>query len=224
MPNPVKTAQHAKGLPSFGATAKALLQAHPANDWGMKPRSLETQIGKLNKGEITWWNNHVEVAEALGELLDLSLTDLGLHGKAAANSAFSFSEFPGLNPLDLRREKPWKIGEAQADKKPREDSYGKPTLDEWLNPEPTQWRPPYEHHWLCVAEALEKRLLTQRLATTSPYRVVFTQTLEAASAELENVKPLICNRPAKSSCRGESGYGWFETGVYVGGAQAGRQR
>ena len=33
-----------------------------------------------------------------------------------------------------------------------------------------------------------------------------------------------CNRPAKSSCRGESGYGWFETGVYVGGAQAGRQR
>ena len=31
-------------------------------------------------------------------------------------------------------------------------------------------------------------------------------------------------RPAKSSCRGESGYGWFETGVYVGGAQAGRQR
>ncbi len=191
MPNPVKTAQHAKGLPSFGATAKALLQAHPANDWGMKPRSLETQIGKLNKGEITWWNNHVEVAEALGELLDLSLTDLGLHGKAAANSAFSFSEFPGLNPLDLRREKPWKIGEAQADKKPREDSYGKPTLDEWLNPEPTQWRPPYEHHWLCVAEALEKRLLTQRLATTSPYRVVFTQTLEAASAELENVKPLI---------------------------------
>ena len=32
------------------------------------------------------------------------------------------------------------------------------------------------------------------------------------------------NRPAKSSCRGESGYGWFETGVYVGGAQAGRQR
>ena len=32
------------------------------------------------------------------------------------------------------------------------------------------------------------------------------------------------NRPAKSSCRGESGYGWFETAVYVGGAQAGRQR
>ena len=32
------------------------------------------------------------------------------------------------------------------------------------------------------------------------------------------------NRPAKSSCRGETGYGWFDTGVYVGGAQAGRQR
>ena len=32
------------------------------------------------------------------------------------------------------------------------------------------------------------------------------------------------NRPAKSSCRGETGYGWFETAVYVGGAQAGRQR
>ena len=47
MPNPVKTAQSAKGFPSFGATAKALLNAHPDNDWGMKPRSLETQIGKL---------------------------------------------------------------------------------------------------------------------------------------------------------------------------------
>ena len=32
------------------------------------------------------------------------------------------------------------------------------------------------------------------------------------------------NRPAKSSCRGETGYGWFDTGVYVGCAQAGRQR
>lgn len=191
MPNPVKTAQSAKGFPSFGATAKALLNAHPDNDWGMKPRSLETQIGKLDKGEITWWTNHVEVAKALGALLNLSLQDLGLHGNANAKFQFSFSEFPGLKPLDLRREKPWQLGEAVADEKPKEDRLSKPTLDEWLNPEPTQWQPPYEHHWLYMADALEKRLFTQHLATTSPYRVVFTRTLEAASAELENVKPLI---------------------------------
>lgn len=191
MLNPVKTAQRAKGLASFGATAQALLNAHPENNWGMKPRSLETQIGKLDKGEITWWTNHVEVAQALGALLDLPLQDLGLHGNANAKFQFSFSEFPSLKPLDLRREKPWQLGEAIADEKPKDDRLSKPTLDEWLNPEPTQWRPPYEHHWLYVADALEKQLFTQHLAITSAYRVVFTRTLEAASAELENVKPLI---------------------------------
>jgi hypothetical protein len=191
MPNPVKTAQSAKGLPSFGATAQALLKAHPANDWGMKPRSLETQIGKLDRGEITWWINHAEVAKALGALLDLSLPDLGLHGNADAKFQFSFAEFPGLEPLDLRREKPWKLGEAIADEKPKENGFGKPTLDEWLNPEPNQWHPPNKHHWLYVPDGLEKRLFTQHLAITSAYRVVFTRTLEAASAELEKVKPLI---------------------------------
>mgnify|MGYP000852536179 CR=1 FL=1 len=191
MLNPVKTAQRAKGLPSFGATAQALLKAHPNNDWGMKPRSLETQIGKLDKGEITWWTNHVEVAKALGALLDLPLQDLGLHGNANAKFQFSFAEFPGLEPLDLRREKPWQLGEAIADEKPKDDRLSKPTLNEWLNPKPNQWRPPNKHHWLYVPDGLEKRLFTQHLDITSAYRVVFTRTLEAVSAELENVKPLI---------------------------------
>ena len=64
MPSTIKTAQRAQGFSSFGATAKALLNAHPDNHWGMQPRSLETQIGKLDRGEITWWTNHDEVAQA----------------------------------------------------------------------------------------------------------------------------------------------------------------
>ncbi len=191
MPSTIKTAQRAQGFSSFGATAKALLNAHPDNHWGMQPRSLETQIGKLDRGEITWWTNHDEVAQALSALLDLPLQDMGLHGNTDAKFQFSFSDFPGLKPLDLRREKPWQLGEAVADEKPKDNRLSKPTLDEWLNPEPTQWRPPYEHHWLYVADAFEKQLFTQHLAITSAYRVVFTRTLEAASAELENVKPLI---------------------------------
>lgn len=191
MLNPVKIAQHAKGFLSFGATAKALLKAHPDNDWGMKPRSLETQIGKLDKGEVTWWRNNVKTAQALGALLDLSLQDLGLHGNADATPGFLFSEFPGLKPLDLKREKPWKIGMEEADEKPSDSSYGKPTLEEWLNPSPTDWRGPYERHWLHVPDALERRLLTQHLAATNRYKVVFTRTLEAASAQLQDVKPLI---------------------------------
>ena len=191
MLNPVKTAQHAKGLLSFGATAKALLKAHPDNDWGMKPRSLETQIGKLDKGEVTWWRNNVKTAQALGALLDLSLQDLGLHGNAEAPPGFLFSEFPGLKPLDLKREKPWKIGMEEADEKPRDSSHGKPTLEEWLNPDPTAWRGPFDFSWLYVPDALERRLLTQHLAATSRYKVVFTRTLEAASAQLQDVKPLI---------------------------------
>lgn len=191
MLNPVKTAQHAKGFLSFGATAKALLKAHPDNDWGMKPRSLETQIGKLDKGEVTWWRNNVKTAQALGALLDLSLQDLGLHGNADATPGFLFSEFPGLKPIDLKREKPWEIGMEEADEKPSDSSFGKPTLEEWLNPSPTDWRGPYERHWLHVPDALERRLLTQHLAATSRYKVVFTRTLEAASAQLQDVKPLI---------------------------------
>ena len=51
------------------------------------------------------------------------------------------------------------------------------------------------------------------------------QSLQVRVAmDIAHHKHFLCNRPAKSSCRGESGYGWFETGVYVGGAQAGRQR
>lgn len=191
MLNPVKTAQDAKGLPSFGATAKALLEAHPDNDWGMQPRSLETQIGKLDKGEVVWWINHPKVAQALGALLDLSLQDLGLHSNADAISGFRFSEFLGLKPLDLRREKPWKIGIEEADEKPSDASYGKQTLEEWLNPDPTQWRAPYDFNWLHVVDALERRLLTQYLAATSRFKVVFTRTLEAATAQLQDAKPLI---------------------------------
>lgn len=191
MLNPVKTAQQAKRLPSFGATAKALLKAHPSNDWGMQPRSLETQIGKLDKGDTTWWINHAEVAQALAALLDLSLQDLGLHGNASENPEFVFSEFLGLKPLDLRREKPWKIGMEESDKKRSDSDYGKPTLEEWLDPEPTAWRAPYDHHWLHVADALERRLLTRHLTATSRYKVVFTHTLKAASIQLQDVKPLI---------------------------------
>lgn len=191
MLNPVKTAQAAKRFPSFGATAKALLKAHPGNGWRMKPRSLETQIGKLDKGEVTWWINHAEIAQALGVLLDLSLQDLGLHGNADAIPGFRFSEFPGLKPLDLRREKPWKIGMEDPDEKPTDSRFSMPALGEWLDPEPTQWRAPCAFHWLHVADALERRLLTQHLAATSRYRVVFTRTLEEASAQLQDVKPLI---------------------------------
>ena len=188
MLNPIKAAQVAKGLPSFGATAKALLNAHPENNWGIKPRSLETQVGKLDKGDVTWWINHPEVAQALGALLDLSLQDLGLHRNSDPVSGFRFSEFPGLKPLDLRRERPWKVGVEKVDRKTK---YGSPSLEEWLNPDPTQWRAPYDFNWLHVADALERRLLTQRLAASSHFRVVFTQTLEAAKGELQDAKPLI---------------------------------
>ena len=191
MLNPVKAAQNAKRFPSFGATAKALLKAHPDNGWGMKPRSLETQIGKLDRGEITWWINHAEIGQALGALLDLSLQDLGLHGNADERSGFKFSEFPGLKPLDFRRESPWKIGMEVDDKEPMGSHSSNSPLEEWFNPPPTQWRAPCAFDWLHVADMLERRLLTQHLAATSRYKVVFTPTLEAASAQLQDVKPLI---------------------------------
>lgn len=191
MLNPVRTAQKGKKFPSFGATARALLKTYPENKWGIKSRSLETQIGKLDKGDITWWTNHAEIAQALAELLELTLQDLGLHGNESETPGFVFSEFPGLKPLDLKREKPWKIGIEESDEKRNDSKFGKPTLREWLDPEPTAWRAPYDLHWLHIADALERRLLTRHLAATSRYKVVFTDTLEMASAQLQDVKPLI---------------------------------
>ncbi|MDO9359145.1 MAG: hypothetical protein Q7T70_09165 [Polaromonas sp.] len=191
MLHPIQIAQKSKGFPSFDATAKALINQFPDNDWGLKPRSLATLIGKLDRGEATWWVNHLAVAEGLAALLDLSLDDLGLHGGTSGSHVFKFPELPALKPLHLKREKPWKIGTAEPDAQPRDSGLGKPTLEEWLDPAPTAWRAPYGVHWLHVADALERRLLTLHLAASSRYKVVLTHTLADASAQLQDVKPLI---------------------------------
>lgn len=191
MLNPIQTAQKAKGFSSFGATAKALISQFPDKDWGLKPRSLETQIGKLDRGEATWWRNHPDAAQALAVLLDLSLDDLGLHKDAGASHLFRFTEFPGLKPLDLKREKPWQIGSAESDEKRRDSKFGKPTLEAWLDPVPTAWGAPHGMHWLSVTDALERQLLTRYLAAISRYEVVVTNCLADASAPLQNKDPLI---------------------------------
>lgn len=190
MLNPIQTAQSAKGFTSFGETAKALLHQFPATDWGLKQRSLETQLSKLDRGQAIWWSNHPEAAQSLATLLDLSLEDLGLHG-ASGNHFFKFSELPGLKPLDLKRETSWQIGHAKSDST-RVSKFGEETLDHWLEPiAGYAWRAPYKVDWLCVPDELERQLLTRRLAATSRYKVLFTETLAAASAQLQDEKPLI---------------------------------
>lgn len=191
MLNPITNAQKAKGFTSFGATAKALLKKFPDQNWGLQPRSLETQIGKLDRGEAVWWINHPDIAQALADLLEISKEDLGLHAGAGTEDIFKFSAFPGLKPLDLKREAPWEIGqEKSCAVKSESDSFEK-TLEEWLNPAPNAWRPPYGRHWLCVPDLLERQLLTRHLKATSHVRVVVTHTLLDGSAALQDAKPLI---------------------------------
>jgi hypothetical protein len=123
-------------------------------------------------------------------LLDLSLEDLGLHG-ASGNHFFKFSELPGLKPLDLKRETNWQIGHAKSDST-RVSQFGEETLDHWLEPVTGYaWRAPYAVDWLCVPDALERQLLTRRLAATSRYKVLFADTLAAVSNQLQDEKPFI---------------------------------
>ena len=71
--------------------------------------------------------------------------------------------------------------------------------------------------WLWIRQGGSAWLLVPAVASLALFAWLLTLH-DAASGRVYG------NRPAKSSCRGETGYGWFETAVYVGGAQAGRQR
>ncbi|MFA9218493.1 MAG: hypothetical protein ACEQSK_15500 [Sphingomonadaceae bacterium] len=107
MPGPVRTAQKYSNFKSDGEVARALLANFPDTQWTVSARSLAAKIGSLDKGQRVWWINHPANAICLAELLEVSLTDLGLHGPAMTSHTFEFDDFPELPPLDLIRGKPW---------------------------------------------------------------------------------------------------------------------
>lgn len=192
MSGPVRSSKKYEDFFSNNGLAKELLKRFPGTEWGLEYRSLGNKIGDLDKGKVGWWANNPEKAKCLAELLEISLEDLGLHGKAQ-KGVFGFPEFPEFPPLDLKREEPWRLAEEVLDpKQVRPGSVGKDSLHHWLGREVLgSWRPPHEMDWLCISDELHRQLFSMAFAATGRHEVVFAETLAEVATRLANPKPLI---------------------------------
>jgi hypothetical protein len=186
---PIRSSSKFREFRSLAAIGKRLIADYPAVEWPAGNRTLETQLNKLDKGDAVWWRNKPAHAECLAKLLDIELLDLGLTGQRLAY-VVEFSGFPGMPPLDLRRNEHWKLGREKPFQGER-DASSFSSLDEWFSPSPGWHRPPSELNWLCVEDALERWLLVKKLEIQGNYQVVLAKTLPDAVDRLASSKPLI---------------------------------
>lgn len=191
MERPIKSARKYEEFGSYDGLARNIINCFPNLPWG-KPRSLGAKIGELDKGKLTWWVNNPEKARCLAESLDLSLEDLGLHGRVE-KTAFSFEDFPEFPPLDLKREELPVIAKEELDPEQRaRDSLNCYSLEDWLGKATAHdWCPPTGVNWLHVEDELLRQLLFRKLAVAGRHEVLSVETLRKAEVRLRNPKPLI---------------------------------
>ena len=191
MSNPLKTAPAYSKFGSNDKLAKALIDKFPDAGWTLTPRSLAAKIGQLDKGNPTWWLTREKETASLAELLELPVADLGVQSQTSSH-LFSFSGFPGLEPLDLTREKSWFLAEARLDPEKSVSQFEGGVLDDWLEPAVrTSFRPPSDFQWLYVPDDLERKLLVKGLAVAGNYEVLIIETLVDTTDPLRGRKPLV---------------------------------
>lgn len=190
MTHPVTSTAKYKEFESLDALAKALIHSRSDIAWKGTFRTLAAKIGLLDKGTVTWWRNLPEQSQALADFLEIPVEDLGVSAQSAS-FVVSFSDFPALKALDLKREAPWQLGREVLDISQAKSEYGVETLEEWLEPDPASWRPPSEFSWLRVDSNIEQQLLTQKLTAAGRFNVVSAQTLIDTAEQLRGGKPLV---------------------------------
>ncbi|MBP7493465.1 MAG: hypothetical protein KA803_15370 [Rhodoferax sp.] len=190
MSNPVTSAPKYRDFGSDRKLAKALIDGFPHVAWGCQAPALAAKIGALNKGDATWWRTRPEPTQTLANLLEITVEDLGVLA-SSASFIVSFSDFPALKPLDLKREASWRLGQEVLDASQAKNEYGRETLEEWLEPNPASWRPPSGLAWLHVDSPIEQQLLTQKLLAAGRFDVLVVPTLADAEEQLRGGKPLI---------------------------------
>ncbi|WP_281985326.1 hypothetical protein [Azonexus hydrophilus] len=192
MERPINSSRRYEEFGSYDGLARSIINSFPNMQWGLTGRSLGAKIGELDKGKLTWWANNPEKAKCLAEFLEISLEDLGLHGRVE-KTAFSFEDFPEFPPLDLKREELPSVAEEMLDpERVAPDSLARATLDEWLDKRMAHVRhPPFEMHWLQVEDELQRQLLFRKLAVAGPHEVLGVEALQEAEVRLRNPKPLI---------------------------------
>lgn len=101
----LRDAMAKNGYGSFDQLADALHEYTPKLKDLPAPRSLATYLGKLDKGDVGWFEKRGHIFDAICELLDVDREQL-LPKKAVSPVLHTFDAFPELRPLDLRTEDP----------------------------------------------------------------------------------------------------------------------
>lgn len=196
MAKPVKNVGVIRRSPKYAAfgsndaLARELIKQFPKVVWSLKMRSLSVKLGELDKGRTVWWINNPQNAECLTLLLDVSMADLGLFSQVGRH-LFSFVEFPEMQPLDLKRDEAWILGDAYLDASQAKSQFGRERLDNWLDPAAWTRCPIQETDWLHVADALEREKLTLRLELAGRFKVIHVETLANALDRMADPAPLI---------------------------------
>lgn len=177
--------------------ATALRASAPAVYSECQPPALAQRIGELDKGHVKWWLDRPAQTKALADFLEIPVEDLGVTAQSTS-FVVNFSDFPGLKPLDLKREAPWCLGQEVLNADQKKSDYGRDTLEGWLQPNPAFWRPPSRQDWLQVDCPIEQQLLAQKLLAAGRFDVLVVPTLADAAEPLRGGKPLIVSVSASS--------------------------
>lgn len=184
MHHPIRTAIEGR-FPSFDELARELIETYKGTGKPLNHRSLGAKIGRLNKGDTTWWLSRPKLLEALLGLVGLSEADVGIHANAT-DGLFTFEHFPALPPLDLRRERFCDIAS------PKLVPDGSADLDLWFDHGPRSLhRVPTSTVWLHVPPGTGRSALLATLASSGRYDVLVKNTLADARERLRGSQPVV---------------------------------
>ena len=175
------------GFNSYGELARSLQKEFPDTSW-LKPRSMETKLGQLAKNKAGWWLKRPALVEHLAAVLDCTPADLGLHASQANSHIYAFKDFPELPPLDLSRERPYRLGEWRAEKPEAENA-----LSAWFDaPGVTLFKRAIERgvSWLHFPPGSDRDLFWEDLKQRSPYECIKAGSMSAAADRLREPKPV----------------------------------
>jgi hypothetical protein len=101
----LREAMEQKGFASFRKLADALHRNKPKLKDLPEAHSLATYLGKLDKGDVGWFEKRGHIFDAICALLEVDREQL-LPKKAVSPVLHTFDAFPELRPLDLCTEDP----------------------------------------------------------------------------------------------------------------------
>jgi len=175
------------GFRSYGELARSLQKEAPEAN-RLKPRSMETKLGQLAKNTTGWWLKRPVLVEHLAAVLGCTPADLGLHASQANTYIYGFKDFPELSPLDLSRERPYRLGEWRAEKPEAENA-----LSAWFDaPGVTLFKRAIERgvSWLHFPPGSDRDLFWEDLKQRSPYECIKAGSISAAADRLREPKPV----------------------------------